>query len=628
MKRNLIIVILSLLAAASLFAQNQQPQSRDVSTSTPNSVPTKKVISAAEQSAVDAQTKEQLKTIMAYLLEDIYVIPEKGKEIARQLRAKFESNAYKDAATSAQFAEMLTRDLRELGKDKHLNFRYDASAIESETILTTQEWDKQRPSVFPKQTNSPQVNNSPQLNARLAERLRQSNYEFREAKYLDGNIGYLNMGGFAPGKEARDAAAKTMALLADSDAMIIDLRVCPGGTGEMVSFLASYFFDKEPRVLMNRYIRPTDENIQSKTIADIPGKRMIDTDLYILVSSKTGSACESFPYTLQQYGRAKIVGEQTTGAGYNNVIIPVGKGFSFSVSFGRPLHPVSGKGWEAVGVKPDIVVNPQIALETAQKEALQKLINKTTDEKRKKELMTALQNVGSGSTAANTATLQSGLPNYVGKYGNKEISIQDGGLYYQRIGGRGAALRTTAKDKFALNADAQITFIRDSKGVVSEMLIEWVDRDKEQLKREMPASNQTITQSPNEKTLSQAEQEVRKLEREWLDAYEKRDAEAMNRIVADDFKLTFPDGAAQAKADILAQLKSEKNAGSPSPKLSTEDVQSRVEGDKVILTGRFIQQMERNGQSRMMQMRYTDTYAKREGRWQVINSQLTRIQPQ
>ena len=233
------------------------------------------------------------------------------------------------------------------------------------------------------------------------------------------------------------------------------------------------------------------------------------------------------------------------------------------------------------------------------------------------------------NVAANTAQVSPATPpDYVGKYGNKEISVRDGGLYYQRIGGRGAALRATGKDKFALNNDAQITFVRDSKGVVSEMLIEWVDRDKEQLKRELLPSNQPNNQSQVRQQLSEAEREVKKLEREWLDAYEKYDAEAMNRIVSDDFKLTFSNGSVQTKADILAQLKSAQDANRPSPKFSTEDVQSRVEGDTVILTGRVIQQMTRDGQTRMMQMRYTDTYAKRQGRWQVIASQLTRIQPQ
>ncbi len=102
----------------------------------------------------------------------------------------------------------------------------------------------------------------------------------------------------------------------------------------------------------------------------------------------------------------------------------------------------------------------------------------------------------------------------------------------------------------------------------------------------------------------------------------------MNRILSDDFKLTFSNGTVQTKADILAQLKSAQGSGLPSPKLSTEDEQSRVEGDTVILTGRFIQTLERAGQMRTMQMRYTDRYAKRQGRWQVVASQLTRIQSQ
>ena len=218
------------------------------------------------------------------------------------------------------------------------------------------------------------------------------------------------------------------------------------------------------------------------------------------------------------------------------------------------------------------------------------------------------------------------LEDYIGKYGNKEISVRDGGLYYQRVGGRGAALRATGKDKFALNADAQITFLRDANGVVSEMLIDWVGRDKEQLKREPPSSNQPNNQSPDQQPLSQAEREVRKSERDWLDAYERSDAEAMKRILSDDFKLTLPNGSVQTKADILAQLKSAQNSGGPSPKFSTEGEQSRFEGDTVILTGRVIQTTERDGQTRTMQMRYIDTYVKRHGHWQVMSSQLTRIQ--
>jgi CubicO group peptidase (beta-lactamase class C family) len=452
----------------------------------------------SQEQTVDPSTKDQLKVIMAHLLDTIYVSPEIGKQLSKQLQTKFDSGAYKEAATPAQLAAALNRDLQELSKDKHLVLRYDPAASGSDSILTISEWETRRASMFPREQSTrqsgPAAPVSPGPGSRMPTQPQQANYHFRDAKFLGGNIGYLNLGGFSPGQPARDAASKAMATLATSDAMIIDLRKCPGGTAEMVNYLASYFFDKEPRVLMNRYIRPTGETIQSKTIADIPGKRMLDTDLYLLVGPNTASACESFPYTLQQYGRAKVVGERTAGAGYNNVIIPLGKGYSFSVSFGRPAHPRSGKGWEGEGVQPDIAVDVEKALETAQREALQKLISRTTDEKRKQELTSALQEVTRNGGTVKAAVPVMDLQDYVGKYGNKEISVQDGGLYYQRIGGRGGPLRATGKDKFALNVDAQITFIRDAKSIVTEMLIEWADRDKEQLKREWVSASPALSQ--------------------------------------------------------------------------------------------------------------------------------------
>lgn len=495
----------------------------------------------SQEQTVDARTKDQLRVIMAHLLDTIYVSPEIGKQLGSQLQAKFESGAYKDVATPTQLAQALTRDLREVSKDPHLRVTYGLVTGVSETILTPQEWEIRRSSMFTREPSTPQPggppSGGPERNARMANQLLQANYHFGEAKYLSGNIGYFKLDGFAPGQAARDTAAKTMATLAGSDAMIIDLRRCPGGSSEMINFLASYFFDKEPRVLMNRYFRPTGETVQSKTIADIPGKRMLDTDLYLLVSANTVSACESFAYTLQQYGRAKVIGERTAGAGYNNVFIPIGKGYSFSVSIGRPVHPRSGKGWQVEGVQPDTAVTPDNALETAHREALQKLISGTTDQNRKKELMSALQGV----------VRRPDTPKAGGSQGQGQ-------------------------------------------------------------------------------SLSQSEQEVRKLEREWLDAYEKRDVEVMNRIVADDFKLTRSNGSVQTKADILAELKTAPDSSRPTMKFSTEDVQSRVEGETVILTGHFILRSERDGQTRtMMQARYTDTYVKRNGRWQVAASQMTRI---
>lgn len=125
-----------------------------------------------------------------------------------------------------------------------------------------------------------------------------------------------------------------------------------------------------------------------------------------------------------------------------------------------------------------------------------------------------------------------------------------------------------------------------------------------------------------------AAQEVRKMERAWLDAYEQHDEKAMDAIVADDFTITFPDGSIQTKSQIIASLKMPRRTGGPIPKFHTEEVQARVYGDTVILTGRVVTEYQRDGQTiSKEQQRYTDTYVRRNGRWQVVASHLSNDTP-
>jgi uncharacterized protein (TIGR02246 family) len=125
----------------------------------------------------------------------------------------------------------------------------------------------------------------------------------------------------------------------------------------------------------------------------------------------------------------------------------------------------------------------------------------------------------------------------------------------------------------------------------------------------------------------QAEVEVRKLERAWLDAYEQHDASAMNAIVADDFTITFPDGSIQDKQQILDSIKQPRTPSSLAFKFHTEDVKARVYGETVILMGRVISEYQRDGKAVKEQSRYTDTYVRRDGRWQVVASHLSNVAP-
>jgi ketosteroid isomerase-like protein len=123
--------------------------------------------------------------------------------------------------------------------------------------------------------------------------------------------------------------------------------------------------------------------------------------------------------------------------------------------------------------------------------------------------------------------------------------------------------------------------------------------------------------------IGKAEQEVRRLERAWLDAYEQFDAKAMDAIVADDFAITFPNGAIQTKPQLMDDLRKPRAAGSPALKFHTEDVSSRAYGDTVVLRGLVVTEYRREGKAVRERARYTDTYVRRGGRWQVVASHLS-----
>ena len=122
------------------------------------------------------------------------------------------------------------------------------------------------------------------------------------------------------------------------------------------------------------------------------------------------------------------------------------------------------------------------------------------------------------------------------------------------------------------------------------------------------------------------EQEVRTLERAWLDAYEQYDTTAMNAIVADDFVITFPDGSMQTKAQVVESIRTPPAPGN-STRFHTTETRARVYGDTVVLTGRVVGTYTRGDKTSAEHYRYTDTYVKRGGRWQVVASHLSKVPP-
>ena len=122
-------------------------------------------------------------------------------------------------------------------------------------------------------------------------------------------------------------------------------------------------------------------------------------------------------------------------------------------------------------------------------------------------------------------------------------------------------------------------------------------------------------------------EELKRLEDEWLNSYQRGDKAAFDRIVADDFTGTDESAVLRSKTEerVLVQ------APPPSPiKVSVinEDVQIRIYGNTSIVTGRIVLKAERPGQDSFgFESRFTDTFLKRHGGWQVVARHYSRVPP-
>jgi C-terminal processing protease CtpA/Prc len=275
-------------------------------------------------------------------LTEEYVFPEKATEVDRALRKHLASGIYDTVTSGKAFAALLTTQLQAVTKDKHLRVRVappDAA------------------------TNGP----GPLSAANRLRAARDDHYGFGRSEILPGNIAYLEIRGFGSWvPEARDTAAKILSALADADALIIDLRQNGGGSPDAVAFVSSYLFGDAPVHLNSLYFRPANETTDFYTDPNVPGKKFGPTKpVYVLTSSYTFSAAEEFTYNLQARRRATIVGETTGGGAHPGGIVPIGSHLVAFIPSGRAINPITKTNWEGVGVKPEIAVARDKALDAA-----------------------------------------------------------------------------------------------------------------------------------------------------------------------------------------------------------------------------------------------------------------------
>jgi uncharacterized protein (TIGR02246 family) len=125
---------------------------------------------------------------------------------------------------------------------------------------------------------------------------------------------------------------------------------------------------------------------------------------------------------------------------------------------------------------------------------------------------------------------------------------------------------------------------------------------------------------------SKAEQEIAELNREWADAIVKGDMARLDRLFADDMTVVTGNGALRGKAGEMDDLK--PTADIKTYFFNTEDVKIRVYGDSAVVTGHAKWRINNKGRDIDIERRYTSVFVKKDGRWQIVAQQLSRIAPQ
>lgn len=108
--------------------------------------------------------------------------------------------------------------------------------------------------------------------------------------------------------------------------------------------------------------------VPSHTASPILGNKLVDKPVCVLTSSRTQSAAEYFVYNLKMLKRVTLVGEKTAGHQHSGEFHRINDHFGMGIQqTAPPANPYPVKGWEVVGVEPDVKVSSTEALEVARK---------------------------------------------------------------------------------------------------------------------------------------------------------------------------------------------------------------------------------------------------------------------
>ena len=333
-----VLAAVGLLTATLAFAQQVPGQAQQTD---------RRIDGAQRLALIDGVIRE---------INQSYIFPALAKRVEAALRQHQQRGDYNAITSAEKFSSTVNDHLQAVTQDKHLRIFYSADAM-------------------PKEDANRELSAEQRAAQRAEEmaNMRSQNFGIERLERLPFNIGYFALNAFSPAGLAAESLGAAMTVLANTDALIIDLRRNGGGDPATVALLASYFFESRER-LNDIYYREGDRTEQMWSSDFVIGTRYGDKkDLYILTSHGTFSAAEDFSYAMKNIKRATVVGETTGGGAHPGDVKRLDEHFAVFVPNGRSISPITKTDWEGTGVTPDLPCNAGDAMKTAQVTILKKM---------------------------------------------------------------------------------------------------------------------------------------------------------------------------------------------------------------------------------------------------------------
>jgi carboxyl-terminal processing protease len=197
----------------------------------------------------------------------------------------------------------------------------------------------------------------PMVDAEPAAGAKPDDHGIAEVSRLADGVGYLRITQFDEVSVTAPRLAHAMALLADVQGLIIDVRGNPGGDSNTVDLIVRSMLPANAPATLIKLDRNA-KNVPGVVLEPSWARFPATTKVSVLIDRGSASAAEGLAFALREEGRATIVGARSLGASHIvDDIASLPGGFSLSIPEFRVAGRKSGQDWERVGVVPDIAAS-------------------------------------------------------------------------------------------------------------------------------------------------------------------------------------------------------------------------------------------------------------------------------